>query len=139
MLAALLFTGSFMSAKANSITFINITNCDFIFNIDGAIGTTGNFVANGILVPPGSTTYANPSVVPGVYQFGTGTLSGGTFQVVKGYDVGGPYPFVLGSISSLPTSYNSATNSYFPACYNYTAYTAIWTTNIPGDIAVLIF
>lgn len=139
MLAALLLTGSFMSAKANSITFINFTNCDFNFNIDGAVGTTGSFVANGVIIPPGTTPYANPSIVPGVYQFGTGTLSSGTFQVVKGYDVGGPYSFVIGSISGLPTAYNSATNSYFPACYNYSSYMATWTTNLAGDVVVLIF
>lgn len=139
ILAALLVAGSLMSANAGSIEFMNFTNCSFNFNIDGAIGTTGSFVCNGVIIPPGNTLYADPTLVPNVHQFGTGTLSTGLFQVVKGYDVGGPYSFVIGNILSLPTMYNSGSNAYFPACYNFNAYTATFSTNGSGNVVVLIF
>jgi hypothetical protein len=137
LLAALCLAGSFITAKANMLTFINMTGCDFNFNIDGAIGTTGSFVANGVIIPPGTTVFANPAVTPNVFPFGTGNLSTGTFQVVKGYDIPGGPAFVIGSILGLPTSYSSATNGHYPACYAGSDYWAYW--NGGTDIVVLIF
>ncbi|PSK89114.1 hypothetical protein [Taibaiella chishuiensis] len=141
LLAALLGIGSFMTANASYIYFFNMTNCDFNFNVDGAIGTTGRFAANNVIIPPGNTYFFNPSQLPGVVQFGTGSLVSGHGEAIKGYDVGGPYSFVVGIsplYPTLPTSYNSASNSYYPACYNNTAYVVSFANNGNGDVVVLI-
>ncbi len=141
LLAMCLCASSFMSAHAGYIFFINQTGCSFNFNIDGAIGTTGRFAANGVIIPPGPTNFANPSLLPGVVQFGTGSLASGHGEAIKGYDVGGPYSFVVGIsplYPTLPTTYNSASNSYYPACYNNTAYVVSFATNSNGDVVVLI-
>ncbi len=139
-LAALLCAGSFMTANAGYLLFYNMTGCDFVFNINGAIGTTGNFGANNVNIPPGVTNFANPSLLPGVSQYGSGSLASGYVQLVKGYDVGGP-SFVIGISPSYPTmstTYNSASNNYFPVCYNNTAYTANFYQNGNNDVVVII-
>lgn len=141
LLAAALCAGSFMSAHAGYVMFQNMTGCNFSLNIDGTIANTGNFVTNGVLIPPGVTNYANPTLLPGVVQFGTGSLATGIIRVVKGYDVGGPYTFVVGNLPlpGLGLTYNSAVNSYYPACYGGSAYNVIFTANTNGDVVVLIF
>lgn len=139
-LAALLCAGSFMTTQAAYLRFYNMTGCDFVFNINGAIGTTGAFGANNVVIPPGTTIFNDPSFLPGVSQSGTGSLASGHVELVKGYDVGGP-SFVIGVSPSYPamsTTYNSASNSHYPACYGNTAFVASFLPNLTLDVVVLI-
>lgn len=140
LLALALCAGSFMSANASYIRFINMTDCDFEVFLNGAIGTTGTFGVNSLIVPPGTWPYASPATLPGVVQYGTGSLASGHLEIVKGYDVGGPYTFVVGISPAYPTmstNYNSASNGYYPVCHNGTAYTVSFSSNFNKDVIVL--
>lgn len=137
LLAAALCAGSFMSAHASYIYFYNFTGCTYTLNVDGQTGSGGGFSANAMTVLPGITQYTNPSLLPGVT--GGPGIATGHVQVVKGYDVGGPYTFVVGitpAIPTLPTSYNSTVNSYFPVCHSGTAYVVTFSQNSNYDVIV---
>lgn len=135
LLAACLCAGSFMSANAGYVMFQNMTNCSFNVNIDGTNSLGGAFNANGVIIPPGVSNFANPSFLPGANFWGAGTLASCEARAAKGYITGGPV-FVVGNLPNLTTTYNSG--AYAPACYNNSSYAVTFSSG-GGNVVVLIF
>lgn len=99
------------SLRANQITIVNQTGCDFSFSLRGLTNppsTTQSFQSDELTFPPGTTAYPSPSAVPGL----AGLPSTATFYYVKGYSLSSPTcTATVGSTiwpGGIPQLYNSA-------------------------------
>lgn len=139
LLSLSLIAGAAISTHANSILFINMLPCTFNFGVNGVVGTDV-FGGNNVMIPTGSTPFADPSQLPNVGYTGTAPLSSGTIKLIKGYPLVTEASFVIGEAPTYPTVFNSGAVGSFPVCNSGVSYTATWSQGTPGgNIVVLIF
>ncbi len=138
LLTLMCSVGTFMAVQANSITPVNLTNCNCAFSFRGfgdpSVPST-YYESQDITVVPGTTVYAAPSVLPGL----TGLPATANFTYIKG-GVLAPVAGIglaCGDASS-PAPQSMTTTATAIPCNGNMPVTASWQQNAAGNIIVLI-
>lgn len=122
-----------MALRANTITILNNTGCNFdmTFGINNPLG-----LSTTVTIPPGPTTYTSPAAVPASWTpaLTPAQLASAAFMYLNAIPAGTTTSFLLRAGGG----YNSAAAGVFPACAP-TGFAATWNVNTSNNIVVLLF